>query len=75
MTTDNNPDTQVEIELPDGSVILVHWPFCRVDGCFNRICLGRSEVHCYIHSGGKQLEQLKKLMNKTKKKAKVQHDN
>lgn len=41
------------VEREDGAVM--HWPFCSIPGCPNRICLSKGETRfCWPHSSSGQ---------------------
>ena len=44
------------LEQEDGLVEIRWWKRCEVPDCPNYVCIGRSELFCYPHSGG-QLER------------------
>jgi hypothetical protein len=58
-------DTWFELWDDNGEHIIdaFHWPFCTVDGCYNRIKLGVSDLYCHPHSGGKTADKFIIKMN------------
>lgn len=41
----------------------IEWPFCSIDGCENRICLGASDEFCYPHTLEHLLKQQIEAIN------------
>jgi len=59
--------TLIDVEFEDGHIETWDWPFCQVDGCENRICLGVSKRFCHPHSGGNAADKLIEQINQPQK--------
>lgn len=63
---EDKSDTWFELWDDNGDHVIdaFHWPYCMVEGCYNRICRGISDKYCHPHSGGKEANKLIHELNK-----------
>lgn len=68
--TNETDTTLVDIYDEDNNYLYtLDWPYCQIEGCENRICLGVSEKFCHPHSGGKEADELIENINQSQKVA------
>lgn len=62
--TDKSDTTWVEVVDDNGNIIdAFHWPYCQIEHCTNRVCIGASDKFCHPHSGGKEANKLIEMLN------------